>query len=194
MKKTLLNVLKETFPGIPDVVIKEMLSTCERIHSGYTGSAKLSFSVTPRKIESYKDIVDTAGLIGGYDKRYQSDAGTKNKLFAEPRNTKPVELTLVYVGGTAFSGVKGYEVVKDAHPSLLIDAMKVLTKEKLATLGMPHFATRIVLPTSEKNAFKNEFGKPCFASMFADGKHRGLSLTNMSASGNVYAMLLRKVS
>lgn len=193
MENILLNALQQKFPNLPRFVIKEMYAECKQTAKDYRELAKFSFSVIPRKLESFEDIVETANLVSGYNNRYETDSTKKMKLFADPISTKPEKLVLVQGMGTVNNS--WYEIIENAHPSLLVEAMKILTREKLAEMGMPHYVKHIVLPTSPKQAFINEFNKPCFASITVDEKYnpvrRHLSFVNMSATGNVHAMLLR---
>jgi len=196
MKNMLLRSLQTKFPNLPAFVIKKMCEKCEEIEKSYSDCIKFSFSVIPRRLESFEDIIETANLISGYSKRYKTNPDTKSKLFSNPTNFEPVELVLVQ-GMRPFTN-SWCEIIENPHPSLLIDAMKILTSEKLAEMGIPHYVTEIVLPTSPDYAFINEYNKPCFASISINEEstpiRRRLTFTNMSATGNVYATLLRKVS
>jgi hypothetical protein len=190
MKKVFLNALQQTFPGTPNAVLQRMVKDCEKTEKKYSESAKFSFSIKPRKLTSFEDIVEAADL-SGYNERY-TNVTIKEKLFSEPLTTEVEEIVLVYTGGTPFYGTNGYIAIENAHPSLLIEAMKVLKGKKLTEIGIPHYVRYIVLPTYTES-FTNEYGKSCFASVAVDGTYRKLSFTNASATGNVYAMLLRKV-
>lgn len=164
----------------------------------------LVMSVAPQRLISFPEIVQKAGLSNNFRKEKSITARMKKIFSAEPISTKAEEIVLYYEGEnqtfpndarfTLFRE-KGYEVVVDAHPSLLVEVMTILTEEKLVELGIPH-NVHITIPTSYENSFKYVIGDKCFPYVFRSNGIRKFYICNV-ISEDFYsscAFLLRKVA
>lgn len=174
MNKLLLEALKQVFPTVSDVFLNQMIVSCEKIKEEselFQAYGQFAFRLTPRKLISFEEIESIAALTEDGRILEHQEPDAYEKLFAEPKDLTSEDLVLYYEGddqlipdGEDFIPYffsKGYEVIPDPHPSLLIDAMSTLTKQKLIELGIPSHIT-IILPSTIENSFLNEFNDPGF--------------------------------
>ncbi|MCX6755522.1 MAG: hypothetical protein NT068_03245 [Candidatus Nomurabacteria bacterium] len=111
------------------------------------------------QFSSIEEIIEVGGLNDGYYLHVVENEFSRKKIFAPVTNTNEEELVLYWEGegkvippGGAdiykYFKSKGFEVIEKAHPSLLINAIWVLTEAKLREIGIPS-NVRIVLPIEE---------------------------------------------
>lgn len=160
-----------------------------------------TLKVKPTKLKDFEIIKKIGHFNCGIYSHLETDETCKSKILSEPVSTKEEELVLYWEGKNqrilggkdlyAYFESKGYEVVEKAHPSLLINAMKELTEDKLTEMGIPSYVD-IVLPTSEDSLFPGGGGL-CFlgARRFVGGRELILYYVDGEWDG-FYAFLLRR--
>lgn len=167
MNDVLLESLKQAFPTVSDTFLKQMVASCVKIKEEaelFETYGQFAFRLNPRKLISFEEIEQVALLEEGTYEIDDESGAVEEKLFAAPKDLAIEELVLYYEGEDqlipdgedliAYLFSKGYEVIPDPHPSLLIDAMAILTKEKLLELGVPRDVC-IILPSYIENSFKS---------------------------------------
>ena len=161
-----------------------------------------TINVVPQQFFSFEEIVKNGNFDDYYD-HLEDDSRCRNAIFAPVASTVEEELVLYWEGDQQFIpgakdiytyfAEKGYEVIEKAHPSLLINAMKELTEEKLTEMGIPDYVD-IVLPTSVDSLLRNQDDDLCFLEAHRHDGFRRLRLLNFHDEWNKdLAFLLRKI-
>ncbi|MFZ4648780.1 MAG: hypothetical protein ACOYMB_04095 [Patescibacteria group bacterium] len=129
-------------------------------------------NVSASHISNFSEITKNGSITRCFELELGGPYFAK-KIFQQPKSKEQKKLVLYFEGAKQsikssdlnkhLSG-KGYKIINDPHPSLLINAMDVLTKEILIELELPWF-TSILLPTHEKDYMKVSDGTPCIFSI-----------------------------
>ncbi|MFA6585852.1 MAG: hypothetical protein WCS86_01695 [Candidatus Paceibacterota bacterium] len=160
-----------------------------------------SLKVRQIQFNEFGEIVRVGGFNAGIYSHLEQNSVCKNAILAPVFSTEEEELFLYWEGKDQvipggkdiydYFASQGYEVVEKAHPSLLVNAMAVLTEERLAELGIPS-NVNIVLPTSVSLLPVGD-GRQCFLSADRSDGYRRLSLVSFDGEWHGgCAFLLRK--
>jgi hypothetical protein len=165
-------------------------------------AVEYSLVVSQKQFTSFEEIVKIGNFNNGFSDFLKTNEICRNAIMAPISNTEE-ELVLYWEGesqnihgGAEFYNYidkKGYEVVPKAHPSLLANAMKSLSEDKLTELGIPSDID-IVLPTDETALLPSgRIVGSCFfyASRGRSLRSLGLILWNLRWKRR-YAFILRK--
>lgn len=159
--------------------------------------------IIPKQLSSFEEIVEIGKFNNGYYKHLETNETCRKAVLAPIISSTEEELVLYYEGENqiipggkdiyAYFKSNGYEVVEKAHPSLLVNAMRELTEEKLTEMGIPSYVN-IVLPTSEDFLLPRVIGGLCFLDAYRSDGSRKLHLSSFGGEwGSRYAFLLRKM-
>ena len=156
----------------------------------------VTLKIFQTQYKSFEEIVKVAKLNNVYYKHLDKNEKCKNFIFAPIVSSEEEGVVLYYEGenqsipGGAniykYFADKGYEVIPNTHSSLLIQAVKELTDEKLEELGIPSYVD-IVIPTPENSLLPDEDDYPCFLEVSRYLGYRRLDLVNFQ--GRVVQLL-----
>lgn len=166
-------------------------------------TTKTTLKIKPSKLASFDAIKKAGNFNWGIYIHLEENKTCKTAILSKPTNTKEEDLVLYYEGSDqripggsdiyAYFAEKGYEVVPQAHASLLVNAMKELTEEKLTEMGIPTYVD-IVLPTTEDSLLPDYVDR-CFLKACRNDGGRQLTLECFDGGwGDDFAFLLRKSS
>lgn len=125
--------------------------------------------ITQTQFKSHDQIMEVGGLTS-CSKYLRRNIDFSNVIFAQTTSTDEEEILLYWSGKNEsipmvqmreYFNEKGFEIIKNTHPSLLVNAMAVLSEEKLHELGIPP-GTRIILPTAKSSMIRYKSGNYCF--------------------------------
>ncbi len=163
---------------------------------------QFAMRLVPRLLTTFEEAEKTAHINNGHDDFYEKNSIAKAKLFDIPTSIEGEELVLYYEGKKQlilkegfheYFKLKGYEVINNPAPSLLIDASAILTEQKLTELGIPA-DVNIVLPSAYGNTFWIALSIFCFPAVHRGGGYRGLDMASINLVWNRhFAFLLRKI-
>ncbi len=114
--------------------------------------------IETNQFKNFADIIKT-GAISRYFENKGEDNNYRQKLFSPIDLKGPKKIYLYYEGEdqiipceniASYFKARGYKIINDPHPSLLINSLKQLSNQSLKRIGLPPL-TSIILPTSEKN-------------------------------------------
>lgn len=113
--------------------------------------------VSPRELSSFEEIMKISGLTG-FNPYLKTNKTCFKAIFSPVLSKKEEEITLcwegqdqIVPGGDDFYlhlASRGFEVVKNYHPSLLVYGMSELTEERLEKARIPSYVD-IVFPVPE---------------------------------------------
>lgn len=136
--------------------------------------------IKPSKL-TFKDLKQQFNYI--YPWLEENDKCCEFILSTPPKEEQDI---VIYSPGQTIPGGKGiyqhftdngYELIENPHPSILTNAMKELTDEKLDELGLPNWCS-IILPTKQDLLLPNENGNLCFLYCYRGGGRRGLDVVS----------------
>lgn len=129
------------------------------------GNERISFRLSQTKFSSDNEIIKVARLNYGFAKYLDKKEEYRKALFAPISNTKEAEFVLYYEGEKQrISGgpdmyryfkLKGFKVVENAHPSILINTVSLFTDARLKELGIPDDVD-IEFPTKEESLLPSD--------------------------------------
>ena len=128
--------------------------------------------VSPTHFSNFSEITKNGSITRCF-KLELSEPYFKRRLFKRPNTLDEKELILYFEGANQYIKSveleahlvrKNYKIINDPHPSLLINAMSILTNKTLTKLGIPWF-TSILLPTKKKDYMVVSDGTPCIFSI-----------------------------
>ncbi len=155
----------------------------------------------------FKDFIDIikTGAISRYFEDKSNDQNYREKLFSPTELKVPKKIHIYFEGPDQmipceninyYLRRRGYKIINDPHPSLLINALKLLSNQTLLRLGLPSL-TSIILPTSEKNFIflgdnKNPF---IFSIKLEANRSRYLHLERADINyDKKFALIVQKIS
>lgn len=133
-------------------------------------------NVSPTHFSNFSEITRN-GSITKFFKLELSEPYFKRRLFKRPKTLDEKELILYFEGANqsiesaeleSHLVKEGNKIIEDPHPSLLINAMGILTNKTLTKLGIPWF-TSILLPTKIKDYMVISDGTHCIFSIQRGG-------------------------
>lgn len=139
---------------------------------------------------SFYEIIQT-GAVDYCDKKEIKVEDFSEKLFSRPQNWQPRKLALYYEARKNncvrhedlqkyLRGI-GYKIIADPHPSLLINAMKELSKKILSEECQLPWFTSIILLGKKRDYINNKF-------LFAiDRRSNGLRTLKLHKINNSHA-------
>lgn len=165
---------------------------------------RATIKLTPLQFSSFKEILEIGLFNEGYYKHLEENELCRKAMLGPVSSTEDEELVLYWEGpkqvipGGAniynYFRSKGFEVIKKAHPSLLIVAMSQFTEEKLLELRIPA-RVDVVLPTDESSLLPNEYNKLCFLRTFRRDNKRVLFMGEFDIKWtDGFAFLVRKMT
>lgn len=165
---------------------------------------RMVFLISQTQFRTFGEISETGKMVIG-DSLYKGEDETQARkfLFSPTNSLVKEEITLYWegedqvipggVGIYDYFKSKGYEVIKNAHPSILINAMSVLSDKKLKEAGIPHWVD-VALPLKVNQLFDGEAGESCFFGVYRTGGIHKLTLFSFRGGwGGQCAFLLHKI-
>lgn len=192
--------------NLPESKLKEIAENNLKVADNFLLFQKyerLVIHVAQKQFFSFEEIVKIGNFNNSYYDHLEKNNICKNAIFAPINSTSEEEIILYYEGENqiipdgkriyAYFKSKGFEVIKKAHPSLLINAMSELTEERLTEIGISSHVD-IVLPTSVDCLLPDDDGDLCFLRVHRRSGDRKLILRCFTSDSHAYyAFLLRKM-
>lgn len=204
MKEKIIEALSALFPALSKGIVEKMAEACVKVQEEVILTEKygqFAMRLTPQTLANFDEIVKISHLNSGYYDHYANDAKANTKLFT-PAFGESEELVLYWEGENqlipsedlhSYLKAKGYEVVGNPHPSLLVLAANILTEERLSQLGIPK-QVNIVLPSAFENSFRDGAGDQCFPCMYRGTIERAFAMSKTIGNRTSYsAFLVRKM-
>ena len=157
--------------GITDLRREQLLDISEQIlKTGKNfycsnGNERISFKLSQTQFSSDNEIIKVARLNYGIAEYLNKKEEYRKALFAPVSNAKEEEFVLYYEGEKQkISGgpdmypyfkSKGFKVVENTHPSILINTISLFTDERLKELGIPDDVD-IEFPTKEESLLPSD--------------------------------------
>ena len=157
-----------------------------------------TIKVARTKFENYEQMLGV-GKLDPYISRFLKNH-CRDILLGEIPNTDEEEVVLYWSpekSPIAMTKIEeyfkeiGFEVIKNTHPSLLINSMAQLTEEKLSEIGIPS-DVKIILPTVKSSMIRYKSGNYCFLGTCRAKRPRKLALYSPPIYSNQNSAFLLK--
>lgn len=160
--------------------------------------------IETNQFKNFTDIIKT-GAISRYFEDSKIDDAYRQKLFSSINLTGPKKIYLFFEGPkqmipceniSSYLKKRGYKIINNPHPSLLINSLKQLSNQTLKRIGLAAEVS-IILPSIEKHfIFLKGDNKPyILAIKFEAGGSRYLHLERADNNyDSKFALLIQKKS